>query len=79
MKKVWYSNPCQYPPVWWNGRHRRLKISRQQCRTGSSPVTGTTGTMTYRGVEQLVARRAHNPEVGGSSPSPATKQEPQTH
>jgi putative endonuclease len=25
------------------------------------------------GVEQLVARRAHNPEVGGSSPSPATK------
>ena len=25
-----------------------------------------------RGVEQLVARRAHNPEVGGSSPSPAT-------
>ena len=26
----------------------------------------------YRGVEQLVARRAHNPEVGGSNPSPAT-------
>ena len=25
----------------------------------------------YRGVEQLVARRAHNPEVVGSSPSPA--------
>ena len=25
-----------------------------------------------RGVEQLVARRAHNPKVGGSSPSPAT-------
>ena len=60
------------PPVWWNGRHRRLKISRQQCRTGSSPVTGTTGTTQYRGVEQLVARRAHNPEVGGSSPPSAT-------
>jgi hypothetical protein len=31
----------------------------------------------YRGVEQLVARRAHNPEVLGSSPSPATnKKEP---
>ena len=60
------------PPVWWNGRHRRLKISRQQCRTGSSPVTGTTGTVKYRGVEQLVARRAHNPEVGGSSPPSAT-------
>ncbi len=27
----------------------------------------------YRGVEQLVARRAHNPKVVGSNPSPATK------
>ena len=27
----------------------------------------------YRGVEQLVARRAHNPEVVGSSPASATK------
>ena len=26
----------------------------------------------YRGIEQLEARRAHNPEVGGSSPPPAT-------
>ena len=26
----------------------------------------------YRGVEQLVARRAHNPKVVGSSPAPAT-------
>ncbi len=26
-----------------------------------------------RGVEQLVARRAHNPKVVGSNPSPATK------
>ena len=25
-----------------------------------------------RGIEQLVARRAHNPEVAGSSPAPAT-------
>ena len=25
-----------------------------------------------RGVEQLVARRAHNPEVAGSNPVPAT-------
>ncbi len=31
--------------------------------------------MLYRGIEQLVARRAHNPEVGGSSPSPATEKE----
>ncbi len=30
----------------------------------------------YRGVEQLVARRAHNPKVVGSSPAPATPQSP---
>jgi hypothetical protein len=29
------------------------------------------------GMEQLVARRAHNPKVVGSSPAPATKQKPQ--
>ena len=28
-------------------------------------------TAAYRGVEQLEARWAHNPKVGGSSPSPA--------
>ena len=28
--------------------------------------------ITYRGVEQLVARWAHNPKVTGSSPVPAT-------
>ena len=27
----------------------------------------------YRGVEQMVARRAHNPEVAGSNPVSATK------
>ena len=32
-----------------------------------------SGTISYRGVEQLVARRAHNPEVAGSSPVSATK------
>jgi hypothetical protein len=26
----------------------------------------------HRGVEQLVARRAHNPKVAGSSPVPTT-------
>ena len=53
-------------------------------RTGSTPVAGTNliykvllgsrnKTNSYhRGVEQLVARRAHNPEAEGSSPSPAT-------
>ena len=28
-------------PVWWNGRHKGLKIPRWQQRAGSSPVTGT--------------------------------------
>ena len=28
-------------------------------------------TRTRRGVEQLAARRAHNPEAAGSSPAPA--------
>ena len=28
--------------------------------------------MIYRGVEQLAARRAHNPEAAGSSPVAAT-------
>ena len=30
------------------------------------------GAKKYRGVEQLVARRAHNPKVVGSSPASAT-------
>ena len=32
-----------------------------------------TFAIQYRGVEQLVARRAHNPKVAGSSPASATK------
>ena len=31
-----------------------------------------TFAIQYRGVEQLVARRAHNPKVVGSSPASAT-------
>ena len=51
------------------GRRTGLKILRSpKDRTGSIPVFGTT----YRGVEQLVARRAHNPEATGSNPVPAT-------
>ena len=33
----------------------------------------------YRGVEQLVAHRAHNPKVVGSSPTSATIEIPCTH
>ncbi len=38
------------------------------------PKIVLTFAVQYRGVEQSVARRAHNPEVAGSSPAPATKQ-----
>ena len=45
---------------------------------GSNPSLPTTkkgelSPLKYRGVEQLAARRAHNPEVAGSSPASATK------
>ena len=34
---------------------------------------GEDSPFIYRGVEQLAARRAHNPEVAGSSPASATR------
>ncbi len=34
---------------------------------------GNRSKLIHRGVEQLVARRAHNPKVTGSSPVPATE------
>ena len=34
------------------------------------------GDLKNRGVEQLVAHRAHNPEVVGSNPTPATNEKP---
>ena len=37
------------------------------------PVRSRSPAPIYRGVEQLVARRAHNPEVVGSSPASATR------
>ena len=42
---------------------------------GSNPPSSisVTSGYQYRGVEQLVARRAHNPKVVGSSPPSATK------
>ena len=36
------------------------------------PAMQTLPNAEYRGVEQLEARRAHNPEVVGSSPASAT-------
>ena len=32
-------------PAWWNGRHKRLKISGPEGRAGSSPAAGTTADM----------------------------------
>ena len=37
-----------------------------------SPAPSGIKGLKYRGVEQLAARRAHNPEVAGSSPAAAT-------
>ena len=41
-------------------------------RVRSPAPHGEKRTTKHRGVEQLVARRAHNPEVAGSSPVSAT-------
>lgn len=60
------------------GRRTGLKIRRINLRAGSSPATSTTtwvqrtASISYRGVEQLVACRAHNPKVAGSNPASAT-------
>ena len=42
-------------------------------RARSPAPSGVFYKSVYRGVEQLAARRAHNPEVAGSSPAAATK------
>ncbi len=44
------------------------------CKSAGIAFVGSNPTLStkYRGVEQLVARRAHNPKVVGSSPTPAT-------
>ena len=52
---------------------------REVAQLGRAPGLGLGGRrfesclpdLYHRGVEQLVARRAHNPEVVGSNPSPA--------
>ena len=42
-------------------------------RARSPAPSGVFYKSVYRGVEQLAARRAHNPEVVGSSPTAATR------
>ena len=54
-----------------------LADARDLKSRGSNPVpVRPRSPAPYRGIEQLVARRAHNPEVGGSSPPPATIKSP---
>ena len=57
--------------------YKKLKIALENVRIMVYNKKTPRGTVTcqakYRGVEQMVARRAHNPEVAGSSPVPATK------
>ena len=58
-----------YPsPAEGNGLENRQAC--QSVREFESPIL-LFQKYYYRGVEQLVARRAHNPEVVGSNPSPA--------
>ena len=48
---------------------RDLKSREIFSRTGSTPASGTNN---IAGWSSPVARRAHNPKVGGSNPPPAT-------
>ena len=57
-----------------------LADARDLKSRGSDPVpVRSRSPAPYRGIEQLVARRAHNPEVGGSSPPPATNKPLKSH
>ena len=49
------------------------KVKKVKQKFAKPKIMLTFVIQSHRGVEQLVARRAHNPEAGGSSPSPATR------
>ena len=67
------------------GRHSLSEVKNAPHSRQEKPIDKTLCTcyntweltekfpISYRGVEQLEARRAHNPEVVGSSPASATK------
>ena len=56
-------------PEWLKGADCKSAAFRF---VGSNPTLSTTFLISFhRGVEQLVARRAHNPKVIGSNPVPA--------
>ena len=58
-----------------NGPHSRQEkpIDKTLCTCYNTWELTEKFPISYRGVEQLEARRAHNPEVVGSSPASATK------
>ena len=68
--------------MWYSNQRRQVAGVVELVDTGDlkSPGSNTVPVrvrspapqILYRGVEQLVARRAHNPEVAGSSPVSAT-------
>lgn len=51
-------------PVWWNGRHKGLKIPRPKNRTGSIPVGGTRKADTRLGCLLFVIAEDSNPSNG---------------
>ena len=56
----------------WNFYKRSPKIGVDNTPFSVLYYPSNQGCAPYRGVEQLAARRAHNPEVVGSSPASAT-------
>ena len=60
--------PNPPPPALEKNLPAPLTMPQPQAKQIKFPA----GKTSYRGVEQMVARRAHNPEVAGSSPVPAT-------
>ena len=67
-------------PLENNGKYRKNNLSAIRRKHLTTPlpyvIIYKQSSKTYRGVEQLEARRAHNPEVVGSSPASATIKTP---
>ena len=72
VAEMWYIKCCRYPPGGMadTGDLKSPGSDTVPVRVRSPAPSGFSE---YRGVEQLAARRAHNPEVAGSSPASATR------
>ena len=71
-RRQWGYGKCRSGGI---GRRPGLKIQWEYIPYRFEPGFRHQNQIKYRAVEQLVARRAHNPEVVGSSPARATKNE----